>query len=60
MSLQVLMMRDDRLAEELLAAHAHLLRALAMRKAAHVVGSEPALAPQLPDRSACHSKILIP
>ena len=46
--------RDDRLAEKLLAAQAHLLRALAMREAAHVVGGEPALAPQFPDRSACH------
>ena len=32
----------------------HLLGALAMRKAAHVVGGESALAPQFPEESACH------
>ena len=37
---------DDRPAHEFVAAHAHLLRALAMGKAPHVIGGEPALAAQ--------------
>jgi hypothetical protein len=39
----------DGLTEELLPAHAHLLRALAMGEAAHVVGGKPALTPQFSD-----------
>ena len=38
---------DDRFAKEFLAPQAHLLRALAVRKAAHVAGCEPALASQV-------------
>ena len=52
--------RDDRLSQELLPAQTHLLRALAMRKAAHVVGGVPALAPQFSDGRRSSSKILIP
>ena len=49
MSLQVLRIATTGLSEELLAPHAHLLRALAVREAAHVVGGEPALAAEFLD-----------
>jgi hypothetical protein len=38
--------RNDRLAHEVGAPHAHLLRSLAVAERAHVVGGEPALAAQ--------------
>ena len=44
--------RDDGLSEELLPAQAHLLRALPVRKATHVVGREPTLAAQVLEFSA--------
>ena len=47
---------DHRLVEKLLAPHAHLLGALAVREAAHVVRCEPALAAKFLECSTCHSE----